>query len=56
MFGIHDLALFVISGLLLNIRASERIKVNPAVSLWLNRVTGGLFVWLGVKLALAKSH
>jgi len=36
-------------------KASARIKLSPAVSLWLNRVTGGLFVWLGVKLALAKS-
>jgi threonine/homoserine/homoserine lactone efflux protein len=35
-------------------RASARVKLNPAVSLWLSRVTGGLFVWLGVKLALAK--
>jgi RhtB (resistance to homoserine/threonine) family protein len=34
--------------------ASARIKVNPTVSLWLNRVTGGLFVWLGIKLALSK--
>jgi threonine/homoserine/homoserine lactone efflux protein len=37
-------------------KASARIKLSPAFSLWLNRVTGGLFVWLGVKLALAKSH
>ena len=37
-------------------KASERLKLNPTVSLWLNRVTGGLFVWLGVKLALSKSH
>jgi threonine/homoserine/homoserine lactone efflux protein len=37
-------------------RASRRIKLNPAVSLWLNRATGGLFVWLGVKLALAEQH
>jgi len=37
-------------------KASARIKLSPAVSLWLNRATGGLFVWLGVKLALAKSH
>ena len=37
-------------------KASERIKLNPAVSLWLNRVTGGLFVWLGVKLALSRQH
>jgi threonine/homoserine/homoserine lactone efflux protein len=41
---------------LVTARASARIKLSPAVSLWLNRVTGGLFVWLGVKLALAKSH
>jgi threonine/homoserine/homoserine lactone efflux protein len=37
-------------------KASERLKLNPAVSLWLNRMTGGLFVWLGVKLALSKQH
>jgi threonine/homoserine/homoserine lactone efflux protein len=37
-------------------KASARNRLSPAVSLWLNRVTGGLFVWLGVKLALAKSH
>jgi threonine/homoserine/homoserine lactone efflux protein len=37
-------------------KASARIRLSPAVSLWLNRVTGGLFVWLGVKLALSKSH
>ena len=37
-------------------QASARIKLNPAVSLWLNRATGGLFVWLGVKLALSKQH
>ncbi|TFW32017.1 LysE family translocator [Massilia horti] len=45
----HALALFTA-------KASERIKVNPAVSLWLNRATGGLFIWLGVKLALSKQH
>jgi RhtB (resistance to homoserine/threonine) family protein len=37
-------------------QASARLKVSPQVSLWLNRATGGLFVWLGVKLALSKSH
>lgn len=37
-------------------KASERIRLNPTVSQWLNRATGGLFVWLGVKLALAKQH
>jgi len=35
-------------------KASERLKLSPTISLWLNRVTGGLFVWLGVKLALSK--
>lgn len=34
--------------------ASARIKLAPGVTLWLNRVTGGLFVWLGVRLALSK--
>ena len=33
---------------------SARLKVNPALSVWLNRVTGGLFIWLGIKLALSK--
>jgi threonine/homoserine/homoserine lactone efflux protein len=37
-------------------RASARLKVNPTVSLWLNRATGSLFVWLGIKLALSKQH
>ncbi|HEX8615166.1 MAG TPA: LysE family translocator [Telluria sp.] len=37
-------------------QASARIKVNPTASLWLNRVTGGLFIWLGIKLALSKQH
>jgi threonine/homoserine/homoserine lactone efflux protein len=37
-------------------QASARLKVNPTVSQWLNRVTGGLFVGLGVKLALSKQH
>jgi threonine/homoserine/homoserine lactone efflux protein len=35
-------------------RASARLKLDPVVSLWLKRVTGSLFVWLGVKLALSK--
>jgi threonine/homoserine/homoserine lactone efflux protein len=45
----NALALFTAS-------ASERVKVNPTASLWLNRATGTLFVWLGVKLALSKQH
>jgi threonine/homoserine/homoserine lactone efflux protein len=66
----HKAAAFVVLGCIFNIngmlwcnalalftaQASARLKFNPAVSLWLNRVTGGLFVWLGVKLALAKQH
>jgi threonine/homoserine/homoserine lactone efflux protein len=36
--------------------ASARLKVAPGVALWLNRITGGLFVWLGIKLALSKPH
>src|SRR3954469_18972371 len=32
--------------------ASARLKVKPLVSLWLNRVTGGLFLALGLRLAL----
>lgn len=36
-------------------QASARLKLSPLVSVWLNRATGGLFVWLGVKLAMAKT-
>jgi threonine/homoserine/homoserine lactone efflux protein len=49
MLWCNSLALFTA-------QASRRIKLHPAVSLWLNRATGGLFVWLGVKLALARQH
>ena len=35
-------------------RAKARLQVGARTSLWLNRVTGGLFVWLGIKLALSK--
>jgi threonine/homoserine/homoserine lactone efflux protein len=56
-------AIFNINGMLwcnglalFTAKASARLKLNPAVTLWLNRATGGLFVWLGVKLALAKQH
>ncbi len=34
--------------------ASARLKVSPAAALWLKRVTGCLFIWLGIKLALSK--
>jgi threonine/homoserine/homoserine lactone efflux protein len=36
--------------------ASKRLKLKPLVSLWLNRVTGGLFLALGLRLALAEQH
>ncbi len=49
MLWCHALALFTAL-------ARTRLKLNPAVTQWLNRATGGLFVWLGVKLALAKQH
>ena len=49
MLWCHALALFTA-------HASARLKISPLVSLWLNRVTGGLFVWLGIKLALSKTH
>ena len=37
-------------------QASARLKVSPRAALWLNRATGGLFVWLGVKLAMSKTN
>ena len=49
MLWCHALALFTA-------QARAHLKPNPAVTQWLNRATGGLFVWLGVKLALAKQH
>jgi threonine/homoserine/homoserine lactone efflux protein len=49
MLWCHALALFTA-------QARARLKLHPAVTQWLNRATGGLFVWLGVKLALAKQH
>ncbi len=36
--------------------ASARLKVKPLVVLWLNRVTGSLFVALGARLALSEQH
>lgn len=34
--------------------ASARLKLKPLVAQWLNRVTGGLFLALGLRLALSK--
>lgn len=64
----HKAIAFIILGCIFNVngmlwcnglalftaRASARLKLNPRASLWLNRATGGLFAWLGVKLALSK--
>lgn len=36
--------------------ASARLKVKPLVSLWLNRITGSLFLALGARLALSEQH
>ncbi|WP_342115448.1 LysE family translocator [Pseudoduganella sp. OTU4001] len=36
--------------------ASAKLKVKPLVALWLNRVTGGIFIALGARLALAEQH
>ncbi len=48
--------LWCVSLALLTAHASTRLKLNPTLALWLNRATGGLFIWLGVKLALTKQH
>ena len=37
-------------------RASARIKLSTRAATMLSRVTGVLFVWLGVKLALSKQN
>lgn len=47
MLWCHALAVFTA-------QVSTRVKLPATVTLWLNRVTGGLFVWLGLKLALSK--
>jgi len=47
MLWCHGLAWFTA-------HASARIRLAPSVTLWLNRATGGLFVWLGIRLALSK--
>ncbi|MES2148367.1 MAG: LysE family translocator [Pseudomonadota bacterium] len=47
MLWCHALAIFTA-------QASARLKVSPLAALWLNRATGSLFLWLGIKLALTK--
>ena len=47
MLYCHGLALFTAF-------ASARLNIKPLVSLWLNRTMGGLFLALGVRLALSE--
>jgi threonine/homoserine/homoserine lactone efflux protein len=35
-------------------KASQRVKLGPRAAAALSRVTGGLFVWLGIKLAMSE--
>lgn len=35
-------------------KLSERIRRNPKIKVWLDRITGGVFVGLGIKLALTE--
>ena len=35
--------------------AAQKVKTSTTVKLWLNRLTGGIFVLLGVKLALSRA-
>lgn len=49
MLYCHGLALFTAF-------ASARLKIKPLVSLWLNRTMGGLFLALGVRLALSEQR
>ena len=49
MLWCHGLAVFTAF-------ASTRVRIKPRVALWLNRCTGGLFLALGVRLALSEQH
>jgi threonine/homoserine/homoserine lactone efflux protein len=61
MLGTHDLWLFVFSSLLLNITpgpdtayiVGRSVQFGwRGVGLWINRALGGLFVYLGIRIAL----
>ncbi|MHA4869402.1 LysE family translocator [Duganella sp. PWIR1] len=49
MLYCHGLAIFTAF-------ASARLNIKPLVSLWLNRTMGGLFLALGVRLALSEQR
>lgn len=53
IFNVNGM-LWCVSLALFTAFASARLKVSPLVSTWLNRATGALFIWLGIKLALSK--
>lgn len=48
MLWCHFLAVFTA-------QASSRLQLKPRVTRWLNRAAGGLFIALGLRLALSKS-
>ncbi|WP_426107843.1 LysE family translocator [Massilia sp. TSP1-1-2] len=53
IFNVNGM-LWCVALALFSARVAARVKVSPVVALWLNRVAGGLFIWLGIKLALTK--
>jgi len=67
MLGIHDLWLFIISGLLLNVtpgpdtayiigRSVQSVWRGGAALPWINRALGGLFVDLGTRIAMLQAR
>lgn len=66
----HKALAFILLGLIFNLNgmiwchllawssahASRRVKQNPRLTLWLNRLAGGLFGYFGVKLAFSTQH
>jgi threonine/homoserine/homoserine lactone efflux protein len=59
-FLLLGLTFFVTGGIwclllaLFSARLSERLRANPHIKTWLDRVTGGVFVLLGIRLALSE--
>lgn len=66
----HKALAFIVLGLIFNVNgmiwchllawssahARRRVKQNPRLTLWLNRLAGGLFGYFGVKLAFSTQH
>jgi len=62
MFGTHDLSLFVLSGLLLNITpgadslfmitrsVTQGARAGAVAALWFDRGVGAIFVFLGLRV------